>query len=825
MPEFRSAILTLIIISVFPGIGRSQLLEINPKSGIYNSPIDVEIRSNGDFESIHYTLDGSEPGVNSSIYHNPIHLDKNTVLKVSAISPGGSLADISVASYFINSPHTLPIISLVTDPKYLWDNKEGIYVKGDSADSTFPFYGSNFWQDREIPVHIQMFELDRSLAFSQFAGAKIFGGATRTFAQKSLSIHTRKSYGKKNINYRIFPDGELVEFSRIVLRNSGNDWNRSMIRDGVISKLFHPSIDQQAFRSAVLYINGEYWGIHNIREKINEEYIESHYDINEDDFSILEIYGLPVHGDSKDYEDLLEFIENNDLSIPENYEHVESKIDINNFIYYQTANIYIDNRDWPAGNIKFWKQNSESGKWRWISFDRDFGFGYGDINKVFFNTLEFALEPDGPHWPNPPWSTLILRSLIKNESFRKSFINAFADQLNSQWKPENVKKHILNLSDQIEDEISRHFERWDSNMRIWQRNIIEMNLFAETRPEIMFFHIESTFDIVDNHQINLSLNNNQSGHILLNSITPESYPWEGTYFEGVPITLTAQPEPGYRFSKWEGDIQSFDKHIEVNMDKDMNIVAVFELENEALSSIVINEIFYKSEGKDISDWIEIFNRGQSSADLSNWTFNDGHPEGFKIPSNTIIQPGNFVVIAKDKENFQEVYGDNIPVVGNFNFGLSSFGECLSISDSEGKLADEVCYYSAFPWPDIEALASLALSGPTLSNSDVSNWFAQINRGSPGKHNRLVKPDLSFKVFPNPAEDYIALEFSENLERPITLSIVDLAGNLIEKRTVKKIYKNSFKMEFSDPIQPGLYLLSIVANGTIVTKRLHITQSP
>jgi hypothetical protein len=828
MSKIQSAILTLIIFSVIPGIGWSQLVEVNPKSGIYNSPIEVEIVSNGEYEKICYSLDGSEPDTNSPVYSKPIIVNSNSVLKVLAINTDGSYGSPTVASYFINPHHTLPIISLVTDPKNLWDDESGIYVKGNNAEDDLPYFGANFWQDWEIPVHIEMFEPDGSLAFSQFAGAKIFGGHSRIYPQKSLSIHTRKSYGKKNIKYQIFPDRETDKFSRLVLRNSGNDWNCSMIRDGVISKLFHPSIDQQAFRSAVLYINGQYWGIQNIREKINAEFIESHHNIDEEEITILENYGYPLHGSKEDYVELLTFITNNDLAKQENYEYVESKIDISNYIHYLTANIYIDNRDWPASNNRYWKQDTENGKWKWISYDRDFGLGYSDINKVHFNTLEFALEPDGPDWPNPPWSTFLLRSLIRNASFRESFINDFADQLNSRWRPENVRKNIQNLRRKIDYEISHHLERWDGSIVKWQKNIYEMNVFSKKRPEIMYAHIQSTFDIPENHLMNLALKNDQSGHILINSILPESYPWTGRYFEGIPIHLTAIPEPGYRFSAWEGDIQSVNEQVEVIMNGDMTIIAVFELENEELSSIVINEIFYKSEGKKIRDWIEIYNRGQSTINISNWTFKDEkHPEGFKIPANTIIQPGKFVIIARDKDNFREVYGQDIAVIGNINFGLSSFGECISILDPENNLADEVCYFSTFPWPDTGGEGSLALKGPNLSNSDFNNWFAHAHDkyGSPGNHNILPEPDLSFTVFPNPAQDYIILDFSMLLKDRTIISIYDLAGNLIENRTINDPGDNTFRLDFSKPIQPGIYMVSVSSNKHIASRRLFITQFP
>ena len=158
-------------------------------------------------------------------------------------------------------------------------------------------------------------EPDGSMAFQVNAGIKIFGAYSRGNDQKSLSIHCRKSYGYENINYKIFEDSEVEQFETIILRNSGNDFNNSMLRDGFCNKILEPlKIDHQAFRPAVVYLNGEYWGIHNIREKINEEFLATHHQLDEDKLDILERNAEVVRGNSEHYDAFLNYLNSHNLS-------------------------------------------------------------------------------------------------------------------------------------------------------------------------------------------------------------------------------------------------------------------------------------------------------------------------------------------------------------------------------------------------------------------------------------------------------------------------------------------------------------------------------
>lgn len=218
------------------------------------------------------------------------------------------------------------------------------------------------------------------------------------------------------------------------------------------------------------------------------------------------------------------------MAIPSNYEYVKSKMEIDNFIRYQISEIYFANTDWPGNNIKYWKTKS-NGKWRWLLYDTDFGFGFLDPNSYQHNTLQFALAANGPGWPNPPWSTLMLRKLVVNNSFRYEFINGFADFSNTIFNPADVVNTINGISSIITPEIARHSTRWNQfTYDGWLSNVQVLRTFASNRLNYMRAHFMQYFSLAGVAQVNLYNADTTMGHIQINSLDINLPNWSGTYF-------------------------------------------------------------------------------------------------------------------------------------------------------------------------------------------------------------------------------------------------------------------------------------------------------
>ena len=219
-------------------------------------------------------------------------------------------------------------------------------MKGPSASPDFPHFGANFWEDWERSAQFEIFDINGN-NYKANAGIKIFGGWSRGNPQKSFSVFARKKYGTSNFEVQLF-QGDIQNYESFVLRNSGNDWDQTLLRDGYLVSLIRGiDIDYQQYRPVLSYINGEYWGIYNIREKISEHFISSHHDVPTDDIDLLAYNGAfednleTIHGTKNDYMNLINFISSNDVSDATVFEAINDWIDIEQYIKYQVIQTFI----------------------------------------------------------------------------------------------------------------------------------------------------------------------------------------------------------------------------------------------------------------------------------------------------------------------------------------------------------------------------------------------------------------------------------------------------------------------------------------------------
>ncbi|MDO6721294.1 CotH kinase family protein [Psychrosphaera sp. 1_MG-2023] len=530
-------------------------------------------------QEIRYTTDHSVPTETSPLYTGPINIDADTVIRAAIFAPNAIPSPTSTRVFLPNKDHVLPIISLVTEDKNLWDHHNGMYVSGPNANSILPFFNSNFWQDWEKPMHFSMYGRDNNLLVEIDLGAKIFGGWSRANEQRSFSLFARGRYGEKEIEGTFFDDLPYDKFQSLVLRNSGQDWLKTMFKDIATTRLMAgSSIDVQAAQPSLVYLNGAFWGLYNLREKVNEHFLASKHDLNPDQIDIVEANGVLVHGDNRDFKNLMAFVASNNLNNDDNYAYVDSKIDIDNFMRYQIAQIYFDNHDWPGNNIKMWRP--KNGKWHWILYDTDFSFNnfpsWHEQNS--FDSLSFATTEYGPDWPNPPWSTLLLRSLLTNESFKHRFINQFSDDLNSRFEPTAVSQHIANLAAHIESEIPAQFQRWtgSSSTQPWHSEVAIMQEFAMLRPGYMRTHIKNYFALNQDYALTIDNNLPNKAMIQLNSIELNDASWQGRYFSSIPIQFEAKPQDSVVFSHWLVNGQKMEgAKVQITLSSNTSVEAVF----------------------------------------------------------------------------------------------------------------------------------------------------------------------------------------------------------------------------------------------------------
>ncbi|HPN37171.1 MAG TPA: CotH kinase family protein, partial [Melioribacteraceae bacterium] len=807
------------------------------EGGFYNSALSISIINASDIQKIYYTIDGAIPDSTSLLYSQPITISTTKVLRFIGYTQGKLKSNVVTNTYFINQNKTMPVISISTNPANLWDNETGIYVLGPNYDPSFPYMGANFWQDWERPAHFEIYEPDGITKYKSNAGIKIHGNWSRALAQKSLALFARGEYGNKEFEYKLFPNRPFTKYNNFILRNSGQDWESSMMRDLMMQNLVEDlDLDLQAGRPAVVYLNGVYWGIHNIREKLNEDMIASHHNLNPDEINILENNGEIVEGTNERYLNLISFINSNSLVNNTNYEFVKSQINMDNYVDYMLSQIYYANVDWPGNNIKYWTTQSDTSRWRYLIFDTDHGFGLYNQNAASHNTLTFALETNGPNWPNPPWSTLVLRKLVENQNFKNDFLNRYADLANSIFKKETVVAKIDSLRNIFNLEITNHIAKWNKfTYSGWQSNINFLRNFANSRLSYLTMYFMQKFGVTTTAIVNIDVNDSKSGTVKINRLDIKKYPFSGFYFKGVPVNVTALPKKGYKFVRWEGISDSDSQIITIVPNQLDSLMAIFEVDDSS-GTIVINEINYNSnQSFNTEDWVEIYNTSSRSVDISGYRFKDeDDSHNFIFPQNTSISGNGYLVICIDTTLFKTKFPNVNNIIGNTGFGLSGSGELIRLYDKSLNIIDSLTYDDNNPWPvapDGQG-KTLSLINPYLDNSKPESWKASLSNGTPGTINDIYTnteeenfSDYNYSLYqnyPNPFNPATTIEFSLAENSDIELSIFNILGQKIS--TIYSGYLDKGKHSYNfiaQNLASGIYFysLNIKDKNKIFTKKL------
>ncbi|HCD53107.1 MAG TPA: hypothetical protein DEQ34_11705, partial [Balneolaceae bacterium] len=506
MRKLSSMLRTLIFTTCLAGLGTqlwAQSVIVIPDDGFYSDSVIVNISGIEAGDLVYFTSDGSDPLKSGQLWSDTYTQKETGTLRVTVISTQNDTTEI-FRSYLIDEPTELAVLSITTDPANFFSDSAGIYVEGTNGITGYCRDTPKNWnQDWEREVRLTFFERDRSFGFSENAGVKIGGGCTRLYDQKSLDIYFRDEYGAKKLNYPLFPDKPFDEYDRLSLRNGGQDWYRAMIRNAVVQSFVKDRMDlgYQAFKPVAVFLNGDYWGLHMLREKQNEDFIESNYGFDEDSVDVLTTNASVSEGSADHYEAMLEYIESNDLSDPANYEWVTQQMDIEQYIDYMITEIYLSNGDWPANNIKYWRPQQPGGKWKWILYDADMTMNSHSRGTTTTNMLEKLHQVTDTNYENPTWSTFLFRNLLKNETFKNTFIQRYSVHLQHTFAPSRLKAILDSTKALVESEIPRHMERWDKSFRLgynmdWEKHIEMINDFITDRNTIARQHLYSFFDLI-----------------------------------------------------------------------------------------------------------------------------------------------------------------------------------------------------------------------------------------------------------------------------------------------------------------------------------------
>ncbi len=736
--------------------------------GFYTQTQNLTLQLPPDATQVYYTLNSSAPHPDSSdtfLYNNPITISETTVVRAVSSATGFQNSPVASEIYYFNTPYNLPTLSIIADLDDLF-GPDGIH--------TNPFEGGSDW---ERFCQLELFETGGG-GFAIDAGIRIQGSSSVGAPKKSFRIFFEEEYGNKFLEYPLFAGNTVEAFRNIVLRSGYDDdlttGSGTLLRDPLASDIYEKTGGLVADRRwAILTINGEYWGIYDIRESVNEHFIESH--INDNDFDMIRMTKFAddlKEGSLEDWTLLRHFLNHNDCSNPEIYAEAIRDIDVENLINFLAFVQVTAYNSWTWGTSVYKADNG--GKWRFTPWDMD--------RSLFSREWDgFAAIEDTS---GILYNNYLPKSLVRNEGFRHQFLNRTADLLNSINETNNIIADLNLIKNEISSEVPDEINRWvpDESFSEWEEEVENIEELLEGRPDTVRSNAVNAYNLSGTER--LTLNVNGPGTLEVNTLLPASFPWSGIYFRDVPVRIKAVPDPGYAFAGWSDPDLPISTEIVIDVADYSDLTANFVLGNSENVNIVINEINYHSpDDADGGDWIELYNDDTVPVDLSGWTFFDASGKGFTFMDNTILPDGEYLILAADKDAFLNIYPWINNVIGNFagindsGFSLSNGGELLRFTNADESFTDLVDYSDDAPWP-VEADGqgpSLQLNQPGLDNAVPENWTASVP--TPGRINfdLLESQNIIFPSIADQPTDAAPIEITAAATSGLEVSLEILNG--------------------------------------------------
>ena len=511
------------------------------------------------------TFDGSEPDSTTPAFSEARLIDTTTVVRCYEFIDG-TLANKQTETYFINEKINMPVVSISVAPYYVKEYLDAAPCK------PAPCKEAKFWEDVEYPTHVEYFpegSSSKEKAFEVDAGLSITGNFSRNYFKKSVSVKMRKEYQPGKIHYPLFEARpEKSSFKSFTLRNNGNRHVSDFIGDAMATSLLEgTTVDYQRSRQVVVFYNGEYRGIYDLREKLNEHFIETNYGIDNNSVDLIKLVHDDIvikNGSADDYINTLQFIDKSDFKDNNSaYDSVSKMINITNYMEYMAAQIFYANDDWPQVNVRAWK--SGSAPWKFIAFDIDQGFDYIPRLSGFAensNMIKWILAGGRSNKPcsggtNSKCFTNIFIKLIQNSDFKRSFINRasylystfingerIAQQINHMTKsidPEQMKKDLqLYTRSKHKNACGTYFETDGSCLKTWSYN----------RDKAVRIEFKEAFDLNDEVPITIKIKGN--GILKLDDLDIKQSPeYNWNVFEHHPMKLSVECPNGSAFIAWE----------------------------------------------------------------------------------------------------------------------------------------------------------------------------------------------------------------------------------------------------------------------------------
>ena len=854
-----------------PGSSQGPNLQNSMQTFLYSNPIMISNRSSATNKLSEITTDYSD----NPEYFPKTSLTKATVVRAKVVKSGEVSSRTITHTFFVlpesRSKYSLPVFSISANENQVFDYNVGIHVAGvdfenwrtrnpnSEANGGVDF---NWTRDAEIPVNIEFFDVNQSQAnLNQQAGIKIHGNWSREHRLKTLRFYARNLYGQDSFNYPLFSDEPYSSYRRFLLRNTGNDFTNAYMRDPLVHTLSKGlEFDRMAYRPSEVFLNGEFWGLMNIRERIDDNYLYQKFGVLETEIDMVQNNQEPELGDMSFFNEMLQLLENNPVSSTQNFQKIQEMMDTESFIDYQIANLFVGNTDWPGNNYRIWRkkiafnpdaQKGLDGRWRWMMFDTDFAFNiyYGaDVN---FNMFQFATATNGPGWPNPPHSTFLFRTLLTNTSFKNDFINRYNDLLNTSFSVARTSTVIDSIVGIIQPEMDKHIQRWSSpgTIQDWNWEVDRIRNFTNARTSIVRDQLQQFFNFPGYFNLKVKNPNIDAGTVFVNRLEIKNQEWDGMYAQQIPIKVKAQAEQGFRFVGWSGSIVSDLEEITVQSSLLVTLTANFEetqqVADSVLASFDFNNLSSTTLTEIFSGNTKITFPGTGAGYLDRVTdgtelnalqgITGGYALRVRNPSDT-----RKLVVAIPTQNFEDIklsyaikrtsngaMQQQLVYRENENQEWKKKGSPINITE-EYELVN-VSFMDILESknnPDFEI--GIEFLGENAIGSSGNNRFDNlIVRGKLIEQTSIDlatnESPIQFKLgnaYPNPFNPTAVIPYQLSESGNVTLTVFDVMGRQVSVLTDEVQNTGKYEAIFrAEKLSSGVYIARLVQNGKVNVQKL------
>ncbi|MBI5540389.1 MAG: CotH kinase family protein [Bacteroidia bacterium] len=521
------------------------------QSGFFTGSTIVSITSPDPGVTIRYTTNGNEPVASSTVYSTPVTISSTMVIRAKAFS-SNPLIPASFTSnntYFINENHNIAVIS----------------VFGDNVDILFN--GSNI----EADAGLEYFDKTNIFRAEATGITNKHGNDSWYYDQRGIDFVTRDQHGQSYaLLWKLFNLKPRTKFQRIILKAAANDnypfeSGSAHIRDPYVqtlSQLGDLHMDERTYEPCVVFMNGQYWGLYDMREKVDDaDFTDYYYNSDENDVQMLKTWGgtWSEYGGTQaqtDWNSLKNFILSNNMAIQANYDYVDNLYNTKSLVDYFVLNSYVVCSDWLNWNTEWWRgtnANATHKKWRYALWDEDATFGHY-INYTGIPDQNPTADPCNPEQFGDPGNqghVPILNALLANPTFKQYYVARFADLSNTAFKCDRMIFVLDSLIALFSPEMPQQIARWGGTITEWQQNVQTLKNFINARCTQIQQGMLDCYTLTGPYPITFDVFPPNSGTVKVNSVWAPTYPWTAYYYGNMQTLLKAQANSGWMFDYWE----------------------------------------------------------------------------------------------------------------------------------------------------------------------------------------------------------------------------------------------------------------------------------